>query len=118
MVGWGIYEFYRQKAEALAAAERGEEPKPAERQVPDLMDVYRKAREQFDRGRLLLMSQLSGNSVAAAKADDGAEQDKQRAHSRIRIPPAPFNGNVEPLEPGCLDDEPDAHAPPASPEMT
>jgi hypothetical protein len=51
MVGWGIYEFYRQKAEALAAAERGEEPKPAERQVPDLMDVYRKAREQFDRGR-------------------------------------------------------------------
>jgi hypothetical protein len=23
MVGWGIYEFYRQKAEALAAAERG-----------------------------------------------------------------------------------------------
>jgi hypothetical protein len=30
----------------------------------------------------------------------------------------PFNVNVEPLEPGCLDDEPDAHAPPASPEMT
>ena len=51
MAGWGIYEFYRQKAEALAAAERGEEPKPTERQGPDLMEIYRKAREQFDRGR-------------------------------------------------------------------
>ena len=54
MAGWGIYEFYRQKAAALAAAARGEEPKPAESQVPNLMEVYRKAREQFDRGRLLL----------------------------------------------------------------
>jgi predicted phage terminase large subunit-like protein len=51
MPSWGIYEFYRQKAAALAAAARGEEPKPLESQGPDLMEVYRKAREQFDRGR-------------------------------------------------------------------
>jgi predicted phage terminase large subunit-like protein len=51
MAGWGIYEFYRRKAEELAAAERGEEPKPLESQGPDLMEVCRKAREQFDRGR-------------------------------------------------------------------
>jgi predicted phage terminase large subunit-like protein len=39
--------LYRQKAEALAAAERGEEvePKPAKDQLPDLGEVYRKARE-------------------------------------------------------------------------
>jgi Protein of unknown function (DUF2924) len=47
----GIYEFYRQKAEALAAAERGEQPKPVVSQLPDLMEVYRKAREHFDRLR-------------------------------------------------------------------
>jgi Transposase/Terminase RNaseH-like domain len=51
MAGWGIYDFYRQKAEALAAVERGEEPKPVESQIPDLMEVYREAREHFDRGR-------------------------------------------------------------------
>ena len=49
MPGWGIYEFYRRKAEALAAAERGEQPKPVENQFPDLMEIYRKAREHFDR---------------------------------------------------------------------
>jgi hypothetical protein len=51
MAGWAIYEFYRQKAEAQAAAERGEEPKPVQSQGPDLMEVYRKAREDFDSGR-------------------------------------------------------------------
>ena len=51
MAGWGIYEFYRQKAAARAAEERGEEPKPVESQGPDLMEVYRKARQDFDRGR-------------------------------------------------------------------
>jgi predicted phage terminase large subunit-like protein len=51
MPGWGIYEFYRRKAEALARAERGEQPKPIENQLPDLMEVYRKARDQFDRIR-------------------------------------------------------------------
>ena len=50
MKGHAIFEFYRQKAEALAAAERGEEyvPKPVENQLPDLMEVYRKAREYYD----------------------------------------------------------------------
>ncbi|MBV8506917.1 MAG: phage terminase large subunit [Alphaproteobacteria bacterium] len=51
MPSWGIYEFYRRKAEALAAAARGEEPKPVESQGPDLMEVYRKASEHFDRLR-------------------------------------------------------------------
>ena len=51
MPSWGIYEFYRQKAEALAAAARGEQPKPVESQLPDLMEVYRKGREHFDRLR-------------------------------------------------------------------
>jgi predicted phage terminase large subunit-like protein len=51
MPSWGIYEFYRQEAEALAAAERGEQPKPVENQPPDLMEVYREASEHFDRLR-------------------------------------------------------------------
>jgi predicted phage terminase large subunit-like protein len=51
MKGYAIYELYRQKAEALAAAEaaaeRGERyvPKPVEN---PLMEVYRKAREYYD----------------------------------------------------------------------
>src|SRR5271169_2076786 len=46
MPSWGIYEYYRQKAEALAAARRGEvvQPKPVDNQLPDLMEVYRRAR--------------------------------------------------------------------------
>ena len=51
MPSWGIYEFYRQAAEALAAAERGEQPKPVVSQPPDLMEVYRKGRAHFDRLR-------------------------------------------------------------------
>ena len=53
MKGWGIFEFYRQKAEALAAAERGEEvqPKPVENQLPDLMEIYRRARQGYDSGQ-------------------------------------------------------------------
>ena len=51
MPSWGIYEFYRRKAEALAAAERGEQPKPVVSQPPDLMEVYRKGRAHFDRLR-------------------------------------------------------------------
>ena len=49
MPSWGIYELYRQRAEALAAAERGEEVKPVKDQLPDLMEVYRRAREDHDR---------------------------------------------------------------------
>ena len=54
MKGWGIFELYRQKAAALAAekaaAERGEEyvPPSTKNQVPDLAEVYRKAREYFE----------------------------------------------------------------------
>jgi predicted phage terminase large subunit-like protein len=46
MPSWGIFEYYRQKAEALAAARRGEvvQPKPVDNQLPDLMEVYRRAR--------------------------------------------------------------------------
>ena len=51
MKGWGIFEFYRRKAEALAAAERGEEPKPVENQLPDLMEIYRRARQGYDSGQ-------------------------------------------------------------------
>jgi hypothetical protein len=53
MKSWGIFELYRQKAEALAAAQRGEavEPKPVKDQLPDLMEVYRKAREAYDSGQ-------------------------------------------------------------------
>src|SRR5437762_4802817 len=40
MAGWGIYEFYRQQAEALAAAARGEELKPLKDQPLDLVEVY------------------------------------------------------------------------------
>src|SRR5438552_4639777 len=51
MAGWGIYEFYRQQAEALAAAARGEELKPLKDQPLDLVEVYRRAREYFDCGQ-------------------------------------------------------------------
>jgi predicted phage terminase large subunit-like protein len=51
MKGWNIFELYRQRAEALAAAERGEEPKPAENQLPDLMEIYRRARQGHDSGQ-------------------------------------------------------------------
>jgi hypothetical protein len=53
MKGWGIFEFYRRKAEALAAAERGEEvqPIPGENQLPDLMEIYRRARQGYDSGQ-------------------------------------------------------------------
>jgi predicted phage terminase large subunit-like protein len=50
MQGWGIFEFTRRKAEALAAEARGEKPKPLYDGLPDLMEVYRKARERCDRG--------------------------------------------------------------------
>ena len=51
MKGWGIFELYRQRAEALAAAERGEEPKAVENQPPDLMEIYRRARQGYDSGQ-------------------------------------------------------------------
>src|SRR5438477_6001594 len=51
MPRWGIYEFYRQQAEALAAAARGEELKPLKDQPLDLVEVYRRAREYFDCGQ-------------------------------------------------------------------
>jgi len=57
MKGWGLFELYRQKAEALAAekaaAERGEEyvPPPIENQPLDLMEVYRKTREYYEGGQ-------------------------------------------------------------------
>jgi predicted phage terminase large subunit-like protein len=51
MKGWNIFELYRQRAEALAAAERGEEPKPVENQLPDLMEIYRRARWGYDSGQ-------------------------------------------------------------------
>ena len=51
MKGWGIFEFYRRKAEALAAAERGEEVQPLENQLPDLMEIYRRARQGYDSGK-------------------------------------------------------------------
>ncbi len=51
MPSWGIYEFCRQQAAALAATQRSEEPKPVENQLPDLMEVYRKARQGYDRGQ-------------------------------------------------------------------
>ena len=53
MKGWVIYEFYRQKAEAPAAAERGEEvqPKPVKNQLPDLMEIYGRARQGYDSGQ-------------------------------------------------------------------
>jgi predicted phage terminase large subunit-like protein len=52
MKGWAFYEYYRREAEKLrtreprAAEERGEEvqSKPVENQLPDLMEIYRKAR--------------------------------------------------------------------------
>jgi predicted phage terminase large subunit-like protein len=48
--GWAYYKLYRRKAEALAAARRGEvvQPEPAENQLPDLMEVYRRAFEGYD----------------------------------------------------------------------
>jgi predicted phage terminase large subunit-like protein len=49
MPSWGIYEYYRQQAEALLAAERGEEVKPPTDQLPDLMEIYRTAREGYGR---------------------------------------------------------------------
>jgi hypothetical protein len=50
MKGHAFYELTRRRAEAAA---RGEEyvPPPIEDGVPDLMAVYRKAREGFDRGK-------------------------------------------------------------------
>src|SRR3984893_8648980 len=53
MKGWNIFELYRQRAEALAAAERGEEvqPIPGENQLPDLMEIYRRARQGYDSGQ-------------------------------------------------------------------
>ena len=47
MKGWAIFELYRQRAEAKAAAERGEpvEPKPVKDQGPDLMEIYPETRE-------------------------------------------------------------------------
>ena len=51
MKGRGIYEFYRRKAEALAAAQRGEEVQPVENQPPDLMEIYRRARQGYDSGQ-------------------------------------------------------------------
>ena len=52
MKGWAFYEYYRREAEKLrtreprAAEERGEEvqSKPVGNQLPDLMEIYRKAR--------------------------------------------------------------------------
>jgi predicted phage terminase large subunit-like protein len=46
---WGLYEFMRLRAEAVAAEARGEKPKP----IGDpayLMEIYRKARERLERG--------------------------------------------------------------------
>ena len=50
MKSWGIFELYRQRAEAKAAAERGEpvEPKPVQDQGPDLMEIYREGREYYE----------------------------------------------------------------------
>jgi predicted phage terminase large subunit-like protein len=50
MKSWGIFEFYRQRAEAKAAAERGEpvEPKPVKDQGSDLMEIYHKTREYYE----------------------------------------------------------------------
>jgi hypothetical protein len=56
---WGIFEYYRREAEKLrtsqpqAAEARGEEVqlKPTEKQFPDLIEVYRKAREGYDSGQ-------------------------------------------------------------------
>jgi predicted phage terminase large subunit-like protein len=44
MPSWGIFEATRRRAEALAAEARGERPKPLHHGLPDLMEVYRKAR--------------------------------------------------------------------------
>jgi hypothetical protein len=46
---WGLYEYTRLRAEAVAAEARGEKPKP----IGDpayLMEVYRNARERCERG--------------------------------------------------------------------
>ena len=51
MKGWNIFELYRQRAEALAAAERGEEVQPLENQLPDLMEIYRRTRQGYDSGQ-------------------------------------------------------------------
>jgi len=51
MKGRGIYEFHRRKAEALAPAQRGEEVQPVENQPPDLMEIYRRARQGYDSGQ-------------------------------------------------------------------
>jgi predicted phage terminase large subunit-like protein len=48
MPNWGIYEFARQKAEELAAIERGEKPEPVKN---PLMEIYRKTREALERQR-------------------------------------------------------------------
>jgi hypothetical protein len=49
MKGRGIYEFHRRKAEA--PAQRGEEVQPVENQPPDLMEIYRRARQGYDSGQ-------------------------------------------------------------------
>ena len=51
MKGWNIFELYRQRAEALAAAQRGEEVQQLENQLPDLMEIYRRARQGYDSGQ-------------------------------------------------------------------
>lgn len=57
MKGYGLYEHYRRMAEEKSAreeaAQRGKEyiPPPANNSIPDLMEVYRKAREFYDRQR-------------------------------------------------------------------
>jgi len=52
MRSWGpheYYEFLRLRAQALAAQARGEKPNPIGN-GPDLMEIYRKGRERYDRG--------------------------------------------------------------------
>ena len=56
MPSWRIFEYYRREAEKLRTSQpqvaeaRGEEVqrKARENQFPDLMEIYRKAREGYD----------------------------------------------------------------------
>ena len=51
MKSWGAFEYARRKAEAIAAAERGEEVETEEDQASGLMEIYRRARQGHDSGQ-------------------------------------------------------------------